>query len=260
MKFSAVLFTTLLVAFSGADQNLRGGERSLQEESVLLKDVSITTSVSFTAEVELTLELKNSGPARRNLAVEPCEEGSDDCDENDVLEYNSDASEVTKDVKGKAFGTEALTALSKAVQNKITQDENLMMGITAENATATYQEILDWDDVAGESSGRKLQNYNNAYLRAHTKYRGVCRFCGTFDSDSRRSLEVEGNRKLLQDEPRRLKDACQTLAKKILIAAGRKYDLLSNIDRIGLKMMAPGIDTSGPITCWYPSPPGEDVP
>jgi hypothetical protein len=255
MKLSAFLLNLLLVATNGANHGVRGSEQRELEEAL---DV---TGSDVTGSVEVTLELVSGGAVRnRNLgeqgdehtltrALEECEGSADpdDCVEDATLADPNDprALQATESVKGKALGLGGLRALSKALKRKITKDEKLMEGFEVDSVSVSYQEVLDVEDEA--ASGRRLYTWGGNYVTIYTQFSGRCPFsmCGYDDCDRR---ELQG-----KADAAKLETRCATLARKTLMAAGRREELLANIERIHMKISFPGKADS--VTCWWPSAP-----
>jgi hypothetical protein len=262
MKLSVtlVVLNLLLVATNGANDHssFRGGGDEKQRE---LEDVNFG---SYTGTAEITFELVSGGAVRnRNLgeqgdalltltrALKECEGSADpeDCVEDATLGDPNDprALQATESVKGKALGLGGLDALSKALKRKITKDETLMEGFEVDSVSVSYQEVLDVEDEA--ASGRRLYGWGGNFVTIYTQFSGRCPFnmCG-YDDNDRRELQAT-------TDPAELEAGCVTLAKKTLMAAGRREELLSNIERLQMKIDVPSNSVTEPVTCWWPSPP-----
>jgi hypothetical protein len=223
----------------------------------------------FEASIQILLELRDKeeldGGARRMIGEESnsCDPSSPDFDETntpeDCAELDVPAIEALEYVQNTAFGLDALKEIAHAAERKITTDQNCMIGVHAYNGTIDYQQLLSPNST--EDGSRRLVPFlNNDFARNYWanllfRYWGAL-FSSIDDGDGRRQL-IDENRRYLQDYPDEHRAACENLAKKILRRAGRRYPLLSNVDRIGLRLTIPGM-AEDPMEVWYPSLPAEE--
>jgi hypothetical protein len=274
MKSSTLLvLSSLFVVNSAAVGSLRGGSDAEQDRELLLigKDFDITSGYEFDSSIEITLELVEGSKRVRNLKntdntgqqnkieqiIDECEGSSDpdECEDKvdlDLEDPNDPAAlDALDNVQGMALGLNALQAFARSVKRKITKDNNLMAGVEAENCTVSLQEIINVE--AEIANGRRLA-WGGNYVRMYTTFQGRCPHstCGYDDNDGRRELQ---ERAAADEDDTAAIEACSQLAKKIMNAAGRRAELLSNIQRIGLTMIIPKRLTE--VKCWFPTAPWE---
>lgn len=262
MQFSALLVLSFLFVANGAAVgSLRGGaEEYVEQDRQLEVDIEIDSGYDYTAGFEITLELKEGG--RRKLGVETapgqvkkieliseCEEDDIDCQDKEEAELEDPADPLavpaSDNVMGKALGLEGLKAITRATKRKFSKDSKILKGVDAYNCTVDVQEIVQNPPDSRSAGRRQLQRFGYISLKAH--YTGRCgRLCGGDDNDQRRQLVETGDAQIISE--------CESLAGKILTAAGKRAELLPNVCGIGLKMIVPGYHLTEPIECWYASP------